>query len=106
LSEPRSNVNPASGVRVYRWTVELHAFDAFSARDLLKQAVEADPKYPMAHAALASAWSSWGNVHDSLGDLAGTVKLHQDAQLIFNELGESLSVEWHACVALWPGTTQ
>jgi len=38
----------------------LHVFDALEARDLLQQAVDADPKYSLAHSALAEAWSRLG----------------------------------------------
>ena len=38
----------------------LRAFDALAARDWLLKAVAADPKFPMAHSALASAWSALG----------------------------------------------
>jgi len=39
---------------------KLRLFDALTARDLLVQASNADPKHPLAHAALASAWSALG----------------------------------------------
>src|SRR5580698_4629815 len=38
----------------------LWAFDYGRARDLLKKAVAADPDYPLAHAALADAWTHLG----------------------------------------------
>ncbi len=38
----------------------LWAFDYMHARDLLTKAVAADPGYPLAHAALADAWSHLG----------------------------------------------
>jgi DNA-binding winged helix-turn-helix (wHTH) protein/Tfp pilus assembly protein PilF/TolB-like protein len=38
----------------------LHVFDAPEARDLLQQAVRTDPKYSLAHSALAEAWSRLG----------------------------------------------
>jgi tetratricopeptide (TPR) repeat protein len=38
----------------------LRVFDALEAQDLLQQAVTADPKYPLAHSALAEAWSRLG----------------------------------------------
>jgi tetratricopeptide (TPR) repeat protein/TolB-like protein len=38
----------------------LHVFDALEARDLLQQAVAADPKFSLAHSALAEAWSRLG----------------------------------------------
>jgi eukaryotic-like serine/threonine-protein kinase len=38
----------------------LRVFDAIGARDLLEKAVAADSSYPLAHAALAGAWSALG----------------------------------------------
>jgi DNA-binding winged helix-turn-helix (wHTH) protein/Tfp pilus assembly protein PilF/TolB-like protein len=38
----------------------LRVFDALEARDLLQQAVAADPKFSLAHSALAEAWSRLG----------------------------------------------
>ena len=38
----------------------LRMFDALGARALLERAIESDPGFPLAHAALATAWSSLG----------------------------------------------
>src|SRR5580700_8576040 len=38
----------------------LRVFDALEARDLLQRAITADPKYSLAHSALAEAWSRMG----------------------------------------------
>jgi eukaryotic-like serine/threonine-protein kinase len=38
----------------------LRVFDALEARDLLQQAIAADPKYSLAHSALAEAWARLG----------------------------------------------
>lgn len=38
----------------------LRVFDALEARDLLQQAIAADPKYALTHSALAEAWSRLG----------------------------------------------
>ena len=38
----------------------LRVFDALEARDLLQQAIAADPKYSLAHSALAEAWFRLG----------------------------------------------
>src|SRR5215467_9710399 len=39
---------------------KLRMFDALAARDVLLKAVNAEPGYPLAHAALASAWAALG----------------------------------------------
>jgi tetratricopeptide (TPR) repeat protein len=47
--------------RLYAQGLEkLRLFDAQGARDLLEQAVAADPKYALAHSALSAAWSGMG----------------------------------------------
>ena len=38
----------------------LRVFDALEARDLLRRAIAADPKYSLAHSALSEAWSRLG----------------------------------------------
>lgn len=60
----------------------LRLFDALAARDLLAKAVQANPEYPLAHAALAEAWSSLG--YDE--------KAKQEAKLAF-DLSANLSRE-------------
>jgi eukaryotic-like serine/threonine-protein kinase len=60
----------------------LHVFDALEARDLLQRAVDADPKYSLAHSALAEAWSRLG--YDK--------KAEQEARQAY-ELSSSLSRE-------------
>jgi DNA-binding winged helix-turn-helix (wHTH) protein/tetratricopeptide (TPR) repeat protein len=40
--------------------VRLREFDASSAKELLQQAVAAEPKFPLAHAMLARAWGALG----------------------------------------------
>jgi DNA-binding winged helix-turn-helix (wHTH) protein/tetratricopeptide (TPR) repeat protein len=39
---------------------KLRSYDAISAKALLQKAVAADPKYPLAHSALAMAWAALG----------------------------------------------
>ncbi len=40
--------------------IRLRVFDALEARDLLRQAIAADPKFALAHSALAEAWWPMG----------------------------------------------
>jgi serine/threonine protein kinase/tetratricopeptide (TPR) repeat protein len=39
---------------------KLHSYDAFGAKELFERAIVADPKFALAHAALAEAWTSLG----------------------------------------------
>jgi DNA-binding winged helix-turn-helix (wHTH) protein/tetratricopeptide (TPR) repeat protein len=51
----------AEAARLYaEGLTKLRVFDALTARDLLLQSVAADPRYPLARAALATAWSALG----------------------------------------------
>jgi len=72
LSVPNASVEQLAGVRAsvsgnldaqrfYSVGLEkLRGYDALTARDLLQQAVKLDPKFPMAHWALANAWNALG----------------------------------------------
>ena len=75
-----SNVKAA---RLYsEGLAKLRVFEALAARDLLLKTVAADPTFPMAHSALASAWLALG--YDS--------KAQQEAKLAF-DLSMQLSSE-------------
>ena len=51
----------SDAVRAYsQGLAKIRAFDALSARELLSHAVNADSSFPLAHSALAKAWSSLG----------------------------------------------
>ena len=52
--------NPQATRRYASGLDALHHFDVRRARDLLQEAVAADPSFAMAHAALADAWSELG----------------------------------------------
>ena len=72
LGEPRLSEDQTAAVRatlpldpmaarLYAEGLEkLRSYDATTARDLLTKAVEAEPASPLAHAALAQAWSQLG----------------------------------------------
>ena len=65
----------AKAARLYaEGLAKLRVFDALAARDLLLKAVASDPNFPMAHSALASAWSALG--YDA--------KAQQEAKLAFD----------------------
>jgi hypothetical protein len=85
--------------RLYTSGVEkLRLFDALSARDQLEQAVRADPGYPLAHSALAEAWSALGydekaaSAAKAAFDLSGRLSW-RDRQLIEGRYRE-MSKQW------------
>jgi DNA-binding winged helix-turn-helix (wHTH) protein/tetratricopeptide (TPR) repeat protein len=52
--------NPEAARLYAEGVAKLRVFDALAARDLLQRAIDADPRYPLSHAALAEAWSKLG----------------------------------------------
>lgn len=73
----------AEATRLYaEGLAKLRVFEAISARDLLVKAIAADPNYPLAHSALADAWTALG--YDS--------KAREEAKRAF-ELSSKLSRE-------------
>lgn len=56
----------------------LQVFDALGAREFLRQAVEADPKLALAHAALANAWELLGYDENARKEGEEAVKLSAD----------------------------
>ena len=74
--------NPEAARFYAEGLARLRAFDPLLARDLLREAVAAEPNYPLSHAALAMAWSALG--YDS--------KAKEEAQRALN-LSSKLSRE-------------
>jgi len=54
---------------------QMRAYEPVRARDLLRQAVEAEPGFPLAHAALAEAWSALGYDRKAQEEAARAVEL-------------------------------
>jgi eukaryotic-like serine/threonine-protein kinase len=52
--------NPEAARLYAEALARLRVFDALAARDLLQRAIVADPKFPLARTALATAWSTLG----------------------------------------------
>jgi eukaryotic-like serine/threonine-protein kinase len=52
--------NPEAGRLYAEGLARLRVFEALAARDLLVRAIDADPRYPLSHAALSEAWSKLG----------------------------------------------
>ncbi len=52
--------NPEAARFYAEGLAKLRVFDTLAARDLLLRAIAADPKFPLAHSALADAWAALG----------------------------------------------
>jgi tetratricopeptide (TPR) repeat protein/TolB-like protein len=107
LSSARAS-QPGSpeAVRLYAEGLQrLRRFDALGARDLLERAVAADSAFPLAHAALASAWSALG--YDERARQAAEKAFERSSNL---PRADRLQVEgtyremssaWKEAIAIW-----
>jgi tetratricopeptide (TPR) repeat protein len=83
----------------------LRSFDAMGARDLLERAIEAEPKYGLAHAALADAWAALGyegkakaEAQKALDLAAG---LSPEASLFIEGRYRELSKDWNKAAQVY-----
>ena len=85
--------------------MRLRRFDALGARTLLEQAIQADPKFPLAHSALATTWSALGN--DSKAKEAAThafklgSNLPRADKLQVEGTFHEMSSEWKEAIGIW-----
>lgn len=83
----------------------LRTYDYPKAKDLLQQAVEADPSYPLAHAALSRAWHALGYfdraVESARNAYDNVVGLSQREQLEIKALQRSMEGRWHDVIATY-----
>ncbi len=81
---------------------EQRAFDALAARDALTRAVQADPSYPLAHAALAQAWASLGYDQSAAAEAKkamdlGTMLSREDRAVVEGQYYEA-SKDWEKAI--------
>ena len=85
--------------------MRLRRFDALGARTLLEQAIQADPKFPLAHSALATTWSALG--YDSKAKEAASrafqlaANLSRADRLQVEGTFHEMSSEWKQAIAIW-----
>jgi len=83
----------------------LRLYDAIAAKALLEKAVAADPKYPLAHSALAMAWAALG--YDTrAGDEAKTAfelsgNLSREERLLVEGQYRELSKQWPLAIDIY-----
>jgi len=84
---------------------KLHVFDAIAARDLLEQAVYADPKYAPAHSALSDAWSTLGYDRKATEEAKTAFELSQALgrrdRLIIEARYRVMNKEWDKALDLY-----
>jgi eukaryotic-like serine/threonine-protein kinase len=90
--------NPEA-IRLYsQGLAKIRAFDALSAREFLSRGVAADPSFPLAHSALAKAWSSLGydaNARqESKAALDGAGNLSREKHLLVEARFYETSKDW------------
>jgi eukaryotic-like serine/threonine-protein kinase len=84
---------------------KLRSYDAIAAKSLLEKAVAADPKYPLAHSALAMAWSALGydtkatDEAKTAFELSGN--LSQEERLLVEGQYRELSKQWPLAIDIY-----
>ena len=81
--------------------VKLRSNDRLSARDLLLQAIRADPDYALAHAALSSAWSALGYERNAQRSAGKALELAK-AQGLPREDVLAIEGRYYEMAADWP----
>ena len=99
---------PASpdAARLYaQGLIRLRRFDALGARLIFEQAIKADPRFPLAHSALANTWSQLG--YDSRAKDAAarafelSANLPRADRLLVEGTYREMSSAWKEAIAIW-----
>jgi DNA-binding winged helix-turn-helix (wHTH) protein/tetratricopeptide (TPR) repeat protein len=94
--------NPEAARLYSEGLARLRVFDALLARDLLREAVAADPTYPMSHSALASAWSALGYdlraKEEAVTAFRLSSKLSREERLLVEGSYHEVAKEWTKAV--------
>ena len=97
--------NPKAARLYSEGLAKLRTFDSLSARDLLTQAVAADPKSPQAHAALGTAWSELGYEVKAKKEVKKAVDssaaLRTEEQLSIEAQYRKLTHEWPRAIEIY-----
>jgi eukaryotic-like serine/threonine-protein kinase len=93
-------------VRLYAEGLQrLRRFDALGARALLERAVDTDPAFPLAHAALANAWSALGYDERARAAAAHAFERSTDLpradRLQVEGTYREMSSAWKEAIAIW-----
>ncbi len=90
--------NPDAARLYAEGLAKLRVFDALAARDLLLQAIAADPQYPLAHSALADAWSALGYDQKARAEAAKASQLatglSREDRLVVEGHSQEIAHDW------------
>lgn len=77
---------------------KLRVFDTLAARDLLVQAIAADPQYPLAHSALADVWAALGYYQKAREEAAKAsqlaASLSREDRLVVEGHSQEIAHDW------------
>lgn len=97
--------SPEAGRLYSEGLKHLRSLDTLAARDLLQRATEAEPAFPLAHAALASAWSTLGYDENAAREAARALDLSttlpREDRLLVDALHAENSKEWAKAVDIY-----
>ncbi len=85
--------------------IRLRQFDALGARSIFEQAIQADPRFPLAHSALAHTWSQLG--YDSRAKDAAarafelSANLPRADRLLVEGTYREMSSAWMEAIGIW-----
>jgi tetratricopeptide (TPR) repeat protein/tRNA A-37 threonylcarbamoyl transferase component Bud32 len=85
--------------------IRLRQFDALGGRSLFEQAIKADPRFPLAHSALANTWSQLG--YDSRAKDAAarafalSANLPRADRLLVEGTYREMSSAWKEAISIW-----
>ena len=95
-------MNPEAARLYSEGLAKLRVFDALAARDLLLRAIGIDPKYPLAHSALANAWSALGYDPKAREEAAKASQLATDLsredRLIVEGHSQEIAHDWDKAI--------
>jgi tetratricopeptide (TPR) repeat protein len=84
---------------------KLRVYDAVAAKVLLEKAVAAEPKYPMAHSALAMAWAALGYDAKAVDEAKTAFELSgnlsREARLLVEGQYRELSKQWPLAIDIY-----
>jgi len=94
-----------AGILYSRGLEHLRALDTLAARDLLERATGAEPTFPLAHAALASAWSTLGYdtnaEQEAARALALSTNLPREDRLLVEAAHAETRRDWEKAVDIY-----